>query len=237
MRTASTHPDKPDKLAQRRYSYGDVEDGLATALDIDDAWRSQFRARIKHHQRLGAIGERSRRGVSVKYSFEQAARLAILFMIADVGLDPILSVQVIDDWWEKMLRRRVRQAVEPGTGDDENPWFLTLRLEAMRGPWAELSAVAAVGAFQRIHHRPPLSAEAREKLRSRIPEEHYAAWLAHWREPSENIGMWLDRPEKRNVCVFPLSHVLHRLKDHLDGAREPFAAAELRDPTSAPGDA
>jgi hypothetical protein len=98
---------------------------------------------------------------------------------------------------------------------------LTVRLEAMRGPWAKQSAVASIGAFQRLHYRPPLSQERREDLKTRIPEEHYERWLAHWQEPQENIGMWLDHPEERNFCVFSLSHVLNRLRDRLDNNREP----------------
>jgi len=156
MQTAAT---KTDKLASRRYSYGEIEDALAAALAIDDAWRPQFRARAKYFSKIGALGERSRRGVAVKYSFEMVARLALVFMLADVGLDPVLSVQLLDDHWERQLRRRVRQAVAPGARDDENPWFLTLRMEAMRGPWGGRSAVSAIGAFQRYHPRKQLTAD------------------------------------------------------------------------------
>jgi hypothetical protein len=233
MGTALTYS---DKLTERRYPYSGVEGGLIAALDIDDAWRTQFRARIKHFRRLGVIGEQSHRGAAIRYSFEHAAKLAIVFLLADVGLDPVLSAQLINKHWGRSLRRRVQQAISPGTRDGENPWFLTLRMAAMRGPWAKQSGVAAIGAFQRIHRRPPLSEEQREALKTRVPEEHYEAWLAHWREPQENVGMWLDHPEERNFCVLSLSHVLHRLQDHLDGHQATPDATELHGHPDAGGE-
>ena len=215
MRTNSTYATV--KLAERRFFYGDVEDGLAAALDINDAWRTLFRSRIKHFQRLGVVGERSGRGAPIRYSFEQAARLAIVLMIADVGLDPILSVQLINDRWKSKLRGRVWEAVGPGTEDSEKQWFLTLRMEAMRGPWAKRSPVAAIGMFQRIHRRPPLSEKHREDLKAQFPDEkQFDAQVALLRAPRENIDMWLEHPEQGNFCVFPLSYVLHRLRSHLE---------------------
>ena len=76
MRTAST---KPDKLAEPRFSYAGVEAGLMVALDIKDEWRTLFRSRIKHFQRIGANGPgvRPGKGSPLRYSFEQAARLAL----------------------------------------------------------------------------------------------------------------------------------------------------------------
>jgi hypothetical protein len=214
METAATDR---DKLAEPRHAYGEVETALLAALAIDDAWRAPFRARVKHFLRLGALGARSRRGASITYSFEAAARLAILFLIADVGLDPGLSVRLVEEYWEKELQRRVRQAVAPGSGG--NPWFMTLRLAAMRGPWAGQSVVVKIGAFQRTAHRPPLSETQITTLKDRHPDD-YKARIKAWKTPAANIDLWLDHPEDGNVCVFPLSYVLHRLKGHLDGSAE-----------------
>jgi hypothetical protein len=158
------------------------------ALAIREEWRTLFRSRIKHFQRLGVNGVRPGKGSPLRYSFEQAARLALAFMLADIGLDPFLSVQLIEKFWERSLRSRVRRAVAPDARGD-NGWFLVLRLTAMRGPWVEETAVASVasiGSFQR-----------RRSGRS------------------EGVEMWLDHPEDMNFCVLALSHVLFRLKDHL----------------------
>jgi hypothetical protein len=216
MRTVSTYP---DKFEQVRFSYAEVEEGLAVALAIGGTSRTLFRSRIKHFQRLGVTGERPGKGAPLKYDFAQAAKLVIVLLLADVGLAPIACVKLVSERWERDLRGQVRQAIGPGTRDAENPWFLTLRLEAMRGPWAKQSAVAAIGAFRRTQHCPALSEEQREAQKARLPKEQYAPWLAHLQEPQEDIGIWLDHPEGRNFCVFSLSYVLHRLKDHLDRNR------------------
>jgi hypothetical protein len=184
MKTASTYP---NKLAEPRFSYAEVEAGLMVALDIKDEWRTLFKSRVKHFQRLGVngAGVRPGKGSPLRYSFEQAARLAIAFLLADIGIDPLLSVQLIEKFWERSLRSRIRRAVAPDARG-ERGWFLVLRLTAMRGPWDEDSAVASIGAFQR------------------------------WRGGrSEGVEMWLDHPEDKNFCVLALSYVLLRLKDHL----------------------
>jgi hypothetical protein len=217
MRTARTFQ---DRLAEPQFGYGEVEDGLAVALDIEGAWRTLFRSRIKHFQRLGINGPgvRPGRGASFKYSFEQAARLAIVFLLADVGLDPLLSVQLIDKFWESDLRRRIQRAIEPGTRDGEVPWFLTLRLAAMRGPWTRQSAVAEIDAYRVNQHRSPPSKEEREAVKAQLPKEGYEEWLAHrLGSPQQFTGIRRDDlPGMGNVCILSLSHVLHRLKDHLD---------------------
>ena len=167
------------------------------ALDIKDAWRTLFRSRIKHFQRLGVngVGVRPGKGSPLSYSFEQAARMAIAFLIADIGIDPLLSVQLIEKFWERSLRSRVRRAVAPDARG-EHGWFLVLRLTAMRGPWDKDSAVASIGAFQR--RRGELNRVGKSII------------------PGEGVEMWLDHPEDMNFCVLALSHVLFRLKDHLD---------------------
>jgi hypothetical protein len=114
--------------------------------------------------------------------------LAIAFLLADIGLDPFLSVQLIEKFWERSLRSRVRRAVAPDARG-ERGWFLVLRLTAMRGPWDKETAVASIGAFQR--------------------------WRGG---KSEGVEMWLDHPEDMNFCVLALSHVLHRLQDRLNGS-------------------
>lgn len=194
MKTASTYP---DKLAEPRFPYREVEDGLAVALDIKDEWRTLFRSRIKHVQRLGinGAGVRPGKGASFSYSFEQAARLAIAFLLADIGLDPLLSVQLIEKFWERSLRSRVQRAVAPNARG-EHGLFLVLRLTAMRGPWAKDSAVASIGAFQR-------RCGSINRVKGSII-------------PGEGVEMWLDHPEDMNFCTMALSHVLFRLKDHLD---------------------
>jgi hypothetical protein len=223
MRTARTYQ---DKLAEPRFTYAGVEDGLAVALDIKDAWRTLFRSRIKHFQRIGVngVGVRPGKGSPLNYSFEQAARLAIVFLLADVGLAPAICVQLVNERWESDLRRRIRQAVEPGTRDGEGPWFLTLRLEAMRGLWAK-QPVAEIGAFRNAPPPGPALSEEekREVVKAQLPKELYEEWLMLRQERQQHFtGIRRDDlPGMGNVCIFSLSHVLHRLKDHLErtGAR------------------
>jgi hypothetical protein len=226
METASTHP---DKFEQARFFYARVEDGLAAALGIDAAWRMLFRSRIKHYQRLGIAGERPGKGSPLKYSFYQAADLAIVLMLADLGLAPTICVELVHKH-ERMLRRRIRQAVGPDSRDGENPWFLALRMTAMRGPWAKQPAVAAIGAFQRKWRRPPLSEAAKERQKARLPEALYEPWLKLWDTPEEGAKMLFDHPEDMNFCVFALSHVLHRLQDYLDPNGEPPDVAPRHGP-------
>jgi hypothetical protein len=195
MKTASTYP---DKLAEPRFPYGEVEAGLMVALDIKDEWRTLFRSRIKHFQRIGVngVGVRPGKGSPLRYSFEQAARLAIAFLFADIGIDPLLTVQLIEKFWQKgSLPHYVRRAVAPNARG-KHGLFLVLRLTAMRGPWAKDSAVASIGAFQRRR------GETNRVGKSSIP--------------GEGVEMWLDHPEDMNFCTLALSHVLFRLKDHLE---------------------
>jgi hypothetical protein len=165
------------------------------ALDIKDAWRTLFRSRMKHFQRLGVNVIRPGKGSPLRYSFEQAARLAIAFLLADIGIDPSLSVQLIEKFWETSLRNRIRLAVAPDARG-EHGWFLVLRLTAMRGPWDKDSAVASIGAFQR--RRGEINRVGKSVI------------------PGEGVEMWLDHPEDMNFCTLALSHVLFRLKDHLE---------------------
>ena len=113
--------------------------------------------------------------------------MALAFLIADIGLDPLLTVQLIERHWTRQLRRRVHQAIASDAREEGHGWFLVLQLVAMRGPWAKDSAVRSIGAFQR-----------RRSGRS------------------EGIEMWLDHTEEHNFCALALSYVLFRLKDHLE---------------------
>jgi hypothetical protein len=170
------HPDQPG------FSYAQVERALVTALDIDVSWLIAFRGRLKNFQKLGTIGTNPGTGSRVQYSFELAAKLAIVLMMTDIGLAPTLCVQSVDEHWQ-VLRRRIQQAVGPATRAGENPWFLAIRMEAMRGPWTGRSAIAEIGMLQR--------------------------------NSQDGVLKWLAHAETRNLCVLPLSHVLHRLRDEL----------------------
>ena len=168
------------------------------ALDIKDEWRTLFRSRLKHFQRLGVNGANVRpgKGSYLRYSFEGAARLALAFMLADVGLAPALAIELIEKFWKRQLRYRIRQAIAPDAKGDQGV-FLMLRLSAMRGPWDKDSAVASIGAFQR--RRGEIGRVGKSVI------------------PGEGVEMWLDHPEEMNFCGLALSHVLFRLKDHLPG--------------------
>jgi hypothetical protein len=100
----------------------------------------------------------------------------------------------------------------------EDPWLLTLHLQAMRGPWLKGSAVAEIGAFQLSQRRPALSEEEREAVKAQMPKQQYEEWLAHRQGPQQQFTGFRrdDLPGMGNVCIFSLSHVLHRLKDHLE---------------------
>ena len=122
--------------------------------------------------------------------------MAIAFLLADIGLDPLLSVQLIEKFWESSLRSRIRRAVAPDARGDHG-WFLVLRLTAMRGPWVKDSAVASIGAFQR--RRGEINRVGKSSI------------------PGEGVEMWLDHPENMQLLhsgAMP-SYVLLRLKDHL----------------------
>jgi hypothetical protein len=206
-----------NKPVEARYFYSAVDDALAVALDIDDASRVLFRSRIKHFLRLGIAGARPGKGSALEYSFAQVAKLALVLLLADVGLTPTACVELIKKRWETDLHRRVQQALGPDTRDEELPFFLTLRLQAMRGPWAKRAAIAEIGAF-RTGPLPPPSDEQREAAKALMTPEEYAEWLALRLGPPQQFTgiMRDDLPRMGNVCILSLSHVMHRLKDHLD---------------------
>jgi hypothetical protein len=116
------------------YAYADVERGLAAALDVDeDTQRGPFRQRLKHLKRLGLPGVEPGKGARIEYTDEQVARLLIVLLLSEVGVDPAEAVTVIKKHWTSLFGPMVKQATDKeATAEvDPNPVFFTVRPKLM----------------------------------------------------------------------------------------------------------
>jgi hypothetical protein len=179
------------------YSYAVVETSLATIFGASpDIQRGAFRARLKHFQRLGLPGIESGKGTRVDYTFPLACQWLIGLMMAEVGVDPIIIVQVVKTRWE-FLEMWIGRAVDPS--EAENPVFLTLRPRLMSGAWiggkSDPATLEWIGAFRRYDYRHLKDRDGRPIQR-------------------ENIAMMLDQEEDW-LCVRNLTEALTRLQSTL----------------------
>jgi hypothetical protein len=185
---------KRQRLEIATYSYAVVETSLANIFGADpDIQRGAFRARLKHFQRLGLPGIESGKGTRVAYTYDLACQWLIGLMMAEVGVDPIIIVQVVKTRWE-FLKMWIRRATD--TSAAGNPVFLTLRPRLMSGAWtggkSDPATLEWIGAFRRYdyHHL---------KDRDGLPIQR------------ENIAMMLDR-EGDWLCVRNLTETLTKLQ-------------------------
>ena len=142
--------------ATPRYRYRAVEAALAAVFGLDRGLqRGPLRGRLKRLGQLGLPGVGQGKGRHVLYSYEQATQLAVALVIAELGIDPVITAKLIKGHWEA-IALWVRRA-----DDDEakagNPVFLTLRPRLMTGPWSEpghaLETAPWVGGFRRFDYR------------------------------------------------------------------------------------
>jgi hypothetical protein len=180
------------------YSYAVIETSLASIFGASpDIQRAAFRARLKHFQRLGLPGIESGKGTRVAYTFDLACQWLVGLMMAEVGVDPVIIVQVVKTHW-KFLEKWIARAIDPSAA--ENPVFLTLRPRLMSGAWiggkSDPETLEWIGAFQRYDYYLK-NPDGRPIQR-------------------ENIAMMLDQ-EDDWLCVRNLTETLTKLQTALKG--------------------
>jgi hypothetical protein len=133
------HTDEMDGTARNefvrpRYNYRDVERALASVFHADEkVQQGAFRGRLKHFGRLGLPGTGAGKGTRILYSHEQACQLLIALFMSEVGIDPTVTVKMIEQY-RKELARWIVQARD-AEALDGNPIFLTLQPRLMSGAW------------------------------------------------------------------------------------------------------
>ena len=185
---------KPQRL-ETTYSYAAVETALAGIFGADqDVQRGAFRGRLKHFQRLGLPGIESGKGTRISYSGEIASQWLVGLLMAEVGIDPILIVRIIETRWKYLEVGRATDAIATAPVKP-NQVYLGLRPRLMSGAWA--------------------GGKANPKTMEWIST--FRRYDAHG---NENIGLALDREGwfcARNLTV-PLVKLQVGLQDHANPA-------------------
>lgn len=181
------------------HSYAVVETSLATIFGASpDIQRGALRARLKHFQRLGLPGIKSGKGTRVAYTYDLTCKWLIGLLMAEVGVDPIIIVQVVKARWE-FLEMWIRRATDQSAAD--NPVFLTLRPRLMSGAWtggkSNPATLEWIGAFRRYDYHHLKDHDGRPIQR-------------------ENIAMMLDQ-EGDWLCARNLTETLTKLQTALKG--------------------
>ena len=117
------------------WTYAQMESALAQLYGADEqAQAGPFRGRLKHFQRLGIpLGERPGRGAKVKYDYPQIFQLMFCFEMSSFGVDPVLTVQLLEKHWHNdddpreeiyyNLKEALDEVIED-EGDHSDKYFL-----------------------------------------------------------------------------------------------------------------
>jgi len=88
---------------------------------------------MKHLQRLGLpLGEKPGKGKRIDYSREQIWQLALALELSQFGLDPIIIVRLITDFWSKVLEPHF---VEQFAGKRPKGTALVIKVALMSASW------------------------------------------------------------------------------------------------------
>jgi hypothetical protein len=177
------------------YPYGALERALGVMMDADTATQQgALRGRLKRLLTLGlppvGLGKGSRR----LYSWEEACQLALALLMEDCGVDPIAVVAALKNTWPR-LARNVRSAADC---PENNPMMITLRLEAVAGPWRTGDPISAL---PWITIAPRIDERARARYRQK-----------RFKDESDNVLMLINRDEPGWVAVRNLTTALTQLQ-------------------------
>src|SRR5262245_24368449 len=95
---------KRHEVAPAQYAYGAVETALAAVFGSNDKTPTgALLCRLKDLQRLG-MGERAGKGARITYSREQAHQWLIALLMSEIGVDPVVTVELIKKHWPQLAR-------------------------------------------------------------------------------------------------------------------------------------
>jgi hypothetical protein len=83
--------------------------------------------------------------------------------MSEIGIDPVVTVTVIDKYWDRFLAPWMKRATDKAAiaTDNPNPVFLTLRPRLMSQGWTRKSRPEPewIGAFRRYQDKGPAAGQ------------------------------------------------------------------------------
>jgi hypothetical protein len=76
------------RAPERTFTYGEIENALATMHNVPDGARGTFKSRLKHFQRIGVVPASPGKGQKLDYQIDDAVKWAACFEFAELGLPP-----------------------------------------------------------------------------------------------------------------------------------------------------
>lgn len=121
------------------FTFGQLEELLATMHHVAADRRVAFQGRLKHLQRWGfPTGEKPGKGKSIAYTIEHIFRAVLALEMIQAGINPKFAIDTIDANWGTVLptvylnsftgTERVRFG-----GGSQHDWCWLIRPEALRG--------------------------------------------------------------------------------------------------------
>ena len=121
------------------FSFGQLEELLATIHHIAPDRRMAFQGRLKHLQRWGfPTDEKPGKGKAISYTIEHVFRAVLALELIQAGINPKFAVDIINSNWGGTLRTTAYLNSFTGTervkygGGSEDDWFWLVRPEALR---------------------------------------------------------------------------------------------------------
>jgi hypothetical protein len=121
------------------FSFGQLEELLATMHRIDPSRRVAFEGRLKHLQRWGfPTGKKPGKGRSIAYTIEHVFRAVLALELIQAGINPKFAVHVVQANWGAVLPTVYlnsftgSERLVHGRGSEAD-WCWLIRPEALRG--------------------------------------------------------------------------------------------------------
>jgi hypothetical protein len=113
------------------FGYASVEGALAKVFGMPPAVQAgMLRGRLIHLRRLGLAPKGSGRGKRIEYDRDAAYRWLIALKLEDVGVDPLVAINLIEGTWEHHLVTIITAANK--AKDDV---FLGIDYPVLRAAW------------------------------------------------------------------------------------------------------
>jgi hypothetical protein len=127
-----------------KFPYARVEQALAAVFGISaDVQVGMLRGRLIHLRRLGFGPKGSGRGTRIDYDYEAVCRWLIALKFEDIGIDPLIVINLIERTWEDRISKIVALANKKPGGDV----FMAISYPLLRAAW-DKSIVPTIRPFR-----------------------------------------------------------------------------------------
>ena len=171
------------------FSFGQLEELLATVHHIAPDRRMAFQGRLKHLQRWGfPTGEKPGKGRAIAYSIEHLFRAVLALELIQAGINPKFAVDIINSKWDG-LRTTVYLNSFTGTervkygGGSQDDWYWLARPEALRSLTKE-----GESEYDKYEAIKPVPADDLPKMLGLDATRFGSVLGAHWRTLVINGG-------------------------------------------------